>query len=61
MIGDNPNTDIIFGKAAGIDQCLVMSGIVRGLDDFRNNWLPKNPECCPTFIMQMVGDLDATL
>lgn len=62
MIGDRPNTDILFGKAAGVDQCLVMSGVVRGLDDFRQNWLPKDPErYTPTYVMQMVGDLDATL
>ena len=61
MIGDLPTTDILFGKAAGFDQCLVMSGVVRGLDDLRKNWLSKNPEFCPTFVMQMLGDLDAIL
>ena len=29
MIGDRPNTDIVFGKAAGVDQCLVFSGVVK--------------------------------
>ena len=40
MTGDRPNTDILFGKEAGVDQCLVMSGVVRGLQDFTDNWLP---------------------
>ena len=57
MIGDNPSTDILFGKAAGIDTCMVLSGVVKGMDDFKTNWLPKNPDYDPTFVMQMVGDL----
>ena len=57
MIGDNPSTDILFGKAAGIDQCLVLSGVVRGMDDFETNWLPKNADYDPTFIMEKVGTL----
>ena len=60
MIGDRPNTDILFGKAGGLDQCLVLSGVVRSLDDFKSNWLPENQDYAPTYIMQMVGDLDAT-
>lgn len=56
MIGDNPNTDIVFGKAAGIDQCLVLSGVVRSVEDFEENWLPENPtEYDPTYIMDLVG------
>jgi len=61
MIGDRPNTDILFGKAGGLDQCLVLSGVVRGIEDFKEKWLPENPTGYkPTYIMQMVGDLDAT-
>ena len=61
MIGDQPNTDILFGKNGGLDQCLVLSGAVRDIDDFRNNWLPQNSNYAPTFIMEKVGDLDATI
>ena len=59
MIGDRPNTDILFGKAGKLDQCLVLSGRVRGIEDFKQNWLIGHPEYAPTYIMEMVGDLDA--
>ena len=57
MIGDRPNTDILFGKAGQLDQCLVLSGVVRGIQDFHDNWLIENPDYTPTHIMKMVGDL----
>lgn len=28
MIGDNPTTDIALGNKAGIDSCLVLTGVV---------------------------------
>ena len=52
MIGDRPNTDIMFGKEAGIDQCLVLSGVVLSVEDFETNWLPENAAYDPTWIMQ---------
>lgn len=55
MIGDRPNTDIQFGKAGGVDQCLVLSGVVLSVQDFEDNWLPENPDYDPTYIMEMVG------
>ena len=56
MIGDRPNTDIAFGKAIGIDQCLVLSGVVRSLDDFEENWLTENQaDYDPSYIMDMIG------
>lgn len=57
MVGDRPNTDILFGKAAEIDTCLVFSGVVHTEEEFKKNWLPENPDYDPTYIMQMVGDL----
>lgn len=57
MVGDRPNTDILFGKAAGVDTCLVLSGVVQSEDDFKQNWLPENRDYDPTYIMNMVGDL----
>lgn len=29
MIGDNPDTDVAFGKASGVATCLVMTGVVQ--------------------------------
>ena len=55
MIGDRPNTDILFGNIANVDTCLVLSGVVRSVEDFETNWLPKNAEYDPTYIMDMVG------
>ena len=56
MIGDNPKTDVMFGKNGGVDQCLVLSGVVKSLDDFEENWRNKEgDENTPTHIMQMVG------
>lgn len=31
MIGDRPDTDIAFGNAAGVDTCLVMTGVVKNV------------------------------
>ena len=59
MIGDNPSTDILYGKNAGVDQCMVLSGIVRSLKEFERDWLPQNPDYRPTWVMNMVGDLQA--
>lgn len=62
MIGDRPNIDILFGKAGGLNQFLVLSGLVRGIDDLHQNWLLEDPTgYMPTYVMQMVGDLDATI
>ena len=54
MIGDRPNTDILFGKAGDIDTCLVLSGVVASLDAFESDWLPEDPDYDPTFWMHQV-------
>ena len=54
MIGDRPNTDIALGKKAGIDTCLVMTGVVKSKEDFAQNW-SENPEHHPTYFMESLG------
>ena len=61
MIGDRPNTDIVFGKVAGVDTCLVLTGVVLSKEDFEDNWQNENQDYEPTYIMHMVGDRNATL
>ena len=56
MIGDRPSTDIAFGKAGGVDTCLVMTGVVKNIDDFKENWT----EFTPTYFMNMFGQLEAS-
>ena len=59
MIGDRPNTDIHFGKSVGIDQCLVLSGVVTSLDDLEENWLTQSQaNYDPTYIMDMIGTFE---
>jgi len=35
MIGDRPDTDIMLGYNAGIDRCLVLTGVVSSFDEVR--------------------------
>jgi ribonucleotide monophosphatase NagD (HAD superfamily) len=60
MIGDRPNTDICFGKQAGVNTCLVMTGVVNGIDDFNNNWITMegSEDFMPTHFMQSLGSFD---
>ena len=59
MIGDRPNTDIAYGKAGGIDTCLVMTGVVKNFEDFESNWGAKDrTNYTPTYFMNMFGHGD---
>lgn len=31
MIGDRPDTDMLLAQGAGIDKCLTLTGVVRGV------------------------------
>ena len=56
MIGDNPKTDVMFGKNGGVDQCLVLSGVVKSMEDFEQNWKDKDGQAnTPTHVMELVG------
>jgi len=57
MIGDRPNTDIACGKAANVSTCLVMTGVVKGEEDFKQNWASQNiKEYIPDYTIQSLGD-----
>ena len=55
MFGDRPNTDIALAHNAGIDSCLVLTGVARSLEDAAE-WSSKDPLFKPTYIMQSFGD-----
>ena len=57
MIGDNPSTDILFGKNAGVDQCLVLTGVVRSVEELQSKFLAESESYRPTWVMNMLGDL----
>jgi len=60
MVGDRPNTDITFGANAGIDTCLVFTGVVRDEEDFLKNWeVEEHPKRVPTHFMQSFGKFGA--
>ena len=48
MMGDRINTDILFAKNAGIDSCLVLSGVSK-LEDIDQH------EIKPTYFMERIG------
>ena len=57
MIGDRPDTDILFGKNAGIDTCLVMTGVTEGEEDFKKNWVyaVESSAYIPTHFLESFG------
>ena len=55
MIGDRPDTDIQFGKNAGIKTCLVLTGVVHSIQDFYTDEKWKDA-AKPDFIMHSFGD-----
>ena len=48
MLGDRLDTDILFGNRAGLATCLVLSGVVRFLDEADSK---RNTELEPTFVI----------
>ena len=55
MIGDNPATDIALGSNAGIDTCLVLTGVVQSEEDLLN-YIQNDPKSTPTHIINSMGD-----
>lgn len=55
MIGDRPNTDIALGNNAGIDSCLVLTGVVQNEEEALR-WAMQDPANRPTFIVKSFGE-----
>jgi len=55
MIGDNPGTDIALGNNAGIDTCLVLTGVVKTPEE-SIQYYENQPLNKPTQIMNSMGD-----
>ena len=55
MIGDNPKTDIAFGNNAGIDTCLVLTGVVKSPEESLE-FSTCDDLLRPTHIMNSMGD-----
>ena len=55
MVGDRPDTDMELGRNSEIDCCLVMTGVVRSPEDFKENWSHKYQA---TYLMQSFGKLE---
>ena len=59
MIGDNPATDISLGSNAGIDTCLVLTGVIQSESDL-SQYIQRDAKNEPTHIMNSMGDEIAT-
>lgn len=57
MIGDRPDTDMLLAHNAGIDGCLVFTGVTSGHSEL-DSFIAKDPRVRPTFTMHSFGVLD---
>jgi 4-nitrophenyl phosphatase/phosphoglycolate phosphatase len=57
MVGDRLDTDIMFANNAGVDGCLVFSGVTRGAEDMRKI-LGKESRVHPKFTIDSFGLID---
>jgi ribonucleotide monophosphatase NagD (HAD superfamily) len=57
MIGDRPDTDILLGTNAGIDKCLVLTGVVESEDQIQS-WTERDERFTPTYVMRSTGILE---
>ena len=55
MIGDRPDTDIMLGNNAGIDSCLVLSGVVTSQEE-AEEWANMGEKYQPTYILGSFGE-----
>jgi ribonucleotide monophosphatase NagD (HAD superfamily) len=57
MIGDRLDTDMLLAKNAGIDGCLVLSGVTRSQEDMIRI-SQKDSLTLPKFFMQSLGIIE---
>ena len=54
MIGDNPSTDIALANNCGIDSCLVLTGIVKNIEEMEE-WRKKDKANESTYLLKSFG------
>ena len=54
MIGDRPDTDMLLAHNAGIDGCLVFTGVTQSLKDMEK-YIEKDPRVRPKYVMHSFG------
>lgn len=59
MIGDRPDTDMLLGHNAGIDRCLVFTGVTTSFQEL-DRFIGKDPRVRPTYVMNSFGLLDSS-
>ena len=57
MIGDRPDTDMLFAHRGGIKKCLVMTGVVHREDQVQE-WVDKDQNFKPDYLMNSIGVLE---
>jgi len=57
MIGDRLDTDILMANSAGIDSCLVFTGVTSSEEDMRLI-MEKNQRAHPKYIMKSFGIIE---
>jgi ribonucleotide monophosphatase NagD (HAD superfamily) len=59
MIGDRPDTDMLIAHNAGIDGCLVFTGVTTSMSELEKA-VSKDPRIKPAWLMNSFGVLDMT-
>jgi len=57
MIGDRPDTDMLLAHNAGIDGCLVLTGVTRDEEEL-GCFVEKDPRVRPKFVMHSLGSVE---
>ena len=57
MIGDRIDTDMLISHNAGIDGCLVLTGVTQGQSEMEEKMI-KDARIRPKYFMQSLGLID---